>query len=114
MKWAKRIFGGLATLLGAVGVVACLIGVIAVWNVHRRIDVVVAETFVRIDIVLTRLEDGARQTSSFVQDMRDSVHQLNDRVQDKVAELTDEPKEDTAGIDQIERQLYARLEQVRA
>jgi methyl-accepting chemotaxis protein len=114
VKWVKRIFGALATLLGAVGMIACLIGSLAIWNVRDRMDEVIAETFVRIDVALSRLADGARQTNTFVQDMRDSTHQLNDRVQEKVAELTDEPKEEAAGIDQIERRLYAHLEQVRA
>ncbi len=44
---------------------------------------------------------------------RDSLQELNKRVQVRIADLRDVPTADAADIDEIERQLYARIDRTR-
>jgi hypothetical protein len=110
MKWLKQSVGLLVAVLAAIGTVACLAGVLGVWTVRARVDEAVERIVVRVDGVLTRLEDGARQTKEIVAEVHESARQFNARVQQRVAELRGVPTDEAADIDQIERQLYARIQ----
>jgi chromosome segregation ATPase len=112
MKWTTRVFGVLILLLGFAGIIVCLAGIAATWKVRNRVDNVVVTTFSRVDEAMTRLEDRAQRTNERIDDVQESLHGLNDRVQHRVAELRNVPKEEAADIDELERQLYARVQQV--
>ncbi len=113
MTWTKRIFGLLALMLGAVGLVVCLAGIVGVWTVRNRVDLTLEKTFGRVDDVLGKLHDRAQEATDRIQSTQDSVRDLNARVQQRVAELRDVPLGEAADIDQIERQLYARIQQAK-
>lgn len=114
MKWTTRVSGELILLLGVVGIIVCLVGIAATWKVRNRLDRTVVTTFSRIDNALTGLEDRAQRTNECIEGVQESLHGLNDRVQQRVAELRDESKDEAADIDGLERQLYARVQQVAA
>lgn len=114
MKWTTRISGILLLVLGVAGIIVCLAGIAVTWKVRNRLDDTVATTFSRVDDALTRLEDRAQRTNERIEGVQESLHDLNDRVQQRVAELRDVPKEEAADIDELERQLYARVQQVTA
>ncbi len=114
MNSTKRIFGVLAILLGVVGLVVCLAGMIGVWKVHHRIDQTLEKTFTRVDVVFGKLHERGQQATERIQGTQLAIRQLNDRVQQRVAKLRDIPKIDAADIDQIERQLYARIQQAKS
>ncbi len=113
MIWTKRIFGLLALMLGIVGLVVCLAGIVGVWTVRNRVDLTLEKTFGRVDDVLERLHARAQEATDRIQSTQDSVRDLNARIQQRVAELRDVPLEEAADIDQIERQLYARIQQAK-
>jgi prefoldin subunit 5 len=64
----------------------------------------------RVDVALSTLEDRGRQANERIEDIRNSARLLDERVQQRVAELRDIPTEATLDIDEIERQLYARIQ----
>ncbi len=109
MAWLGRLGGVAAALLGIVGIVACLVGIAWVWNVRGRVDDAVAGISVRIDDALERVEGLANQTTEHINGAQESVRELNDRVRERVAKRRDVPPEKAAGIDELERRLYARV-----
>jgi chromosome segregation ATPase len=113
MEFAKRIAGGLATLLGGVGVVAALAGCFGVWAIRGRLDRPVEKAFNRVDGALERLKTRASHVNQRIDGMQESMAGLNDRVQRRVAAWRNVPTKEAADIDQIERQLYARIQHVR-
>lgn len=113
VKWTTRVIGVLGVVLGAAGVGASLLALVAVWNVRARIDTTIANTFDRVDVVLTRLAKRAQQTNQRIQGARDAVRDLNERVQQRVAELRDVPEEEALHLEGIERELYAATQQVK-
>jgi len=114
MKWTTRVSGVLILLLGVAGIIVCPAGIAVTWKVRNRLDNSVATTFSRVDDALTRLKDRAQRTNERIDGVQESLHGLNDRVQRRVAELRDEPKKEAADIDELERQLYVRVQQVTA
>jgi hypothetical protein len=110
MVWLRRLAGLLGVLLGTAGIVACLAGIASVWNIRGRVDDGVAEVSVRVDDVLARVEDRAHQVTEYIQNGQNSARDLNQRVQESVAEQRDVPLEEAADIDELERQLYARIQ----
>ena len=110
MSKGKKLFALFAILLGIAGVVACVSGIGVAWNVHSQLDETVASTFERVDTALARVQVLAEQTNDRVESVQAATKQLNDRVQQRVAELRDVPKEEAADIDEIERQLYVRID----
>jgi chromosome segregation ATPase len=109
----KRIAGGLAMLFGTIGLVACLVGCAGVWTVCGRLDDIVTQSFRRVDTSLERLKARAQQVNKLIDEAQESVVALNDRVQQRVADRQDIPPDEAAGIDEIERQLRARIRQAR-
>ena len=69
-----------------------------------------AEVSVRVDDVLARVEDRTHKVTDTIKSAQDSARGLNQRVQQRVAELRDVPLEEAADIDELERQLYARIQ----
>ncbi len=114
MKWTTRAKGVLILLLGIAGILVCLVGVATVWRFHNGLDTKIAAILGRVDISLTRLKDFSQRTNERIEGIQESLYGLNDRVQQRVAELRDVPKEEAADIDELERQLYARVHQVTA
>jgi methyl-accepting chemotaxis protein len=106
----RRLVGLLASLLGTAGIVACLAGIAPVWSVRGRIDDGVAEVSVRVDDVLARVEDRASKVAGTLRSARDSARGLNQRVQHRVSELRDVPLEEAADLNELEQQLYARIQ----
>ena len=94
----KRIVALFGTFLGAIGVAACIILIVVTWQARERLDVIVEIAFGRVDKTLDRLEGRSAQATQRVTDARDSLSQLDMRVQRRVAEL---------------RRLYARVDQAR-
>jgi septation ring formation regulator EzrA len=113
VKQTKRISGILILLLGIAGIVVCLAGIAVTWTVRNRLDDVLAKTLSRVDVGLTRLEDRVEGMNDRIQGVHDALHQLDDRVQQRVSARRNIPKE-KASIDQIERQLYARFQLLKA
>ena len=114
MKTTKRLPGILLIALGVVGMVICLAGIVTAWSARGRLNDLVTRTFDRADVALTRLEDRTQRTNEQIGAVKDTLHSLNDRVQLRVAKLQDVTKEEAADIDEIERQLRARISQVQA
>jgi len=110
MVWIKRVLGILALLLGIAGVAACIAGIASVWNIRSRVDDAVARISVRVDDVLARVEGRTQQVTEYIDGARNSARELNQRVQRRVSQLRDVPLEEAAGIDELERQLYARIQ----
>jgi chromosome segregation ATPase len=113
-KRTNRLLGFLSMLLGITGVVLCLACIAVAWKIQGDLDRTTARTFTRIDAALDRVQVRARQTNEGIQGVQASIAELNDRVQNRVAELRDIPEEDAGDIDQLERQMYARIQKVRA
>ena len=113
MKWLKRITGTFLTVLGTIGVVCSLAGIIAVWVIRGRVDNAVAEVFDRVDVAIGKLEVRAEGTTERISNSRDSLHQLNARVQQRVAQRKDVPATEAADIDEVERRLYAGIDRAR-
>jgi methyl-accepting chemotaxis protein len=110
MVWLRRLVGLLGVLLGTAGIVACLAGIVSVWSIRSRVDDGAAEASARVDDVLARVEDRANKVTDTIQSAQDSARDLNQRVQQRVSELRDVPLEEAADIDELERQLYARIQ----
>jgi hypothetical protein len=110
MVWLRRLAGLLGVLLGTTGIVACLTGIASVWSIRGRVDDGVAEASVRVDDVLARVEDRAHQVTEYIENGQNSARDLNQRVQESVAEQRDVPLEEAADIDELEWQLYARIQ----
>jgi hypothetical protein len=87
MTWAARVSGVLILLLGVAGIIVCLVGIAATWNIRNRLDDILAMTFSRVDDAMIRLEDRAGRTNERIADAQESLHDLNDRVQQRVAVL---------------------------
>jgi methyl-accepting chemotaxis protein len=113
MKWLKRITGTFLTVLGTIGVVCSLAGIIAVWVIRGRVDNAVAQVFDRVDVAIGKLEVRAEGTTERISNSRDSLHQLNARVQQRVAQRKDVPATEAADIDEVERRLYAGIDRAR-
>ena len=86
MRLFKRLAGALATILGGVGVLACLAGLAAVWVARARVDAAVTRIVERIDLALSTVEQRAQQANERIDDTRDDVDRLNQRVQLRMAE----------------------------
>ena len=110
MKWLKQIAGGLAVALGVVGVIACLGGAVTTWRTRARVDTTVTAVCDRVNGALVRVEGRAHEMGERIETTRDSARSLNERVQTRIAEWRDVPPEAAPDIDEIERQLYARLQ----
>jgi hypothetical protein len=110
MRVLRRLAGVLAILLGGVGVLACLGGFVGTWVFQARTDAMIGKATERVDVALSTLEERGRQANERIANIRDSVRGLDDRVQQRVAELRDIPTDEAPDIDEIERQLYARLQ----
>jgi archaellum component FlaC len=110
MTWLKRSGGVLAILLGILGIAACLVGTVKVWSLRGQIDDLVAVVSSQVDDALARLEGHSRNANQYISEAQDSVRELNARVKSRVAKSRDVPLEEAADIDQIERQLYARVQ----
>ncbi len=96
--------------MGVVGVVACLGGAVTTWRLRAHADAMVETTCDRINRALVRVEGRAGKLSKAVESTRGSARALNERVQTRVAEWREMPPEAVPDIDEIERQLYARLQ----
>jgi hypothetical protein len=101
-------------LLGITGVVLCLACIAVAWKIQGDLDRATAKTFARIDAALDRVQLRARQTKEGIHDIQASIDGLNARVQNRVAELRGIPEENAGDIDQLERQLVARIQKVSA
>ncbi len=110
MKIRKRLVGLLAMLLGVVGVAACLAGLVGTWVVRARLDTTIAGIVERVDGVLSTLEERTGQANRRIGDTRDSARRLNERVQQRVAQWRDVPADEAPDLDEIERQLYSRIQ----
>jgi methyl-accepting chemotaxis protein len=110
MVWPKRSGGVLAIVLGVLGIIGCLAGIVKVWSLYGQIDDAVAAVSFQVDDALARLEGHSRNANQYISEAQDSVRELNSRVKSRVAESRDIPLEEAADIDQIERQLYARVQ----
>jgi len=110
MVWLRRATGLLALLLGAVGCIASLAGVVEVWRLRGQVDDLVVHVSTRLDDILARVEERSGSANRYIDQAQDSLEELNVRVQRRVAESRDVPLEEAADIDEIERQLYARLQ----
>ncbi len=110
MVWFRRLAGMLGVLLGAAGTVACLAGIASAWSIRGRVDDGVVEVSVRVDDVLARVEDRANRVTDTIKNAQTSVRELNERVQQRIAERRDVPLKEAADIDELERQLYARIQ----
>jgi len=110
MRVLKRLAGVLALFLGSVGVLACSAGFVGTWVVRARVDAAVGNVVDRVDVALSKLEERTSQANERIGTIRDSCRRLNERVQRRVAELRDIPTEEAPDIDEIERQLHARIQ----
>lgn len=113
MVWIKRSLGLLATLLGVAGILVCLVGAAGVWRVRGSVDDAMERVFGRIDDTMSELESRAEGATERITMARDSLRQLNQRVQQRVGELRAASPEEAAGIDELERALYARIDRTR-
>jgi hypothetical protein len=113
MKWLKRSTGTLLAALGAIGVVTCATGIVALWIIREQVDDTVARVFDRVDEAVGKLEVRAEGLTERITSTRRSVHDLNAGVQQRIAQRQDVPAEEAADIDELERQLYARLDRAR-
>ena len=113
MTRLKRSAGVLAMLLGILGIIACLAGIVKVWSLRGQIDDLVAVVSLQVDDALARLEGHSQNANRYISDAQVSVRELNARVKQRVSESRDVPFEEAADIDQIERQLYARVQLAR-
>jgi hypothetical protein len=109
----KRIVALFGTFLGTIGAAACIILIVVTWQARERLDVIVESGFGRVDETLDRLEDRSAQATQRVTDARDSLSQLDMRVQRRVAELRGMSPEEAPDLDELERRLYARVDQAR-
>ena len=103
MHVLKRLAGVLAILLGGVGVLACLAGFVGIWVVHARTSTMIGNVTERVDVALSTLEERGRHANERIEDIRNSARLLDERVQQRVAELRDIPTEEAPDIDEIER-----------
>ncbi|MEA1949828.1 MAG: hypothetical protein U9N87_00470 [Planctomycetota bacterium] len=113
MTWTKRLFGLLALLLGIAGILACFVGIAWTWHTRIRVDNMVAEISVQIDDVLARVDGRALQATEYIDNARKSTHNLNERVRQRIATRRKVSREEAADIDELERQLYARIQLAR-
>ncbi len=113
MTWLKRTVGLLAMLLGILGAAACLLGIVQAWSLRGQVDELVAVVAVKVDGALAKVEGHSQNANLYISEAQDSVRELNARVKSRVAQSRDVPLEEAADIDQIERQLYARVQLAR-
>lgn len=112
MKWGKKLLAVGMLLFGAVGCLASLVGVAAIWWLRGWADDTTTHVLDRVDGVIGRVASRAGDTTQRVNSVRDSLHSLNARVQQRVAVLTKVDTEDAADIDALERQLYAAFDRL--
>ena len=110
MKFFKRLVGVIVLILGGVGTLACLGVFVGIWVVRARTDTMIVNVTERVDMALSTLEDRGQQANERIENIRNSVRILNDRVQQRAADLRGVPTEEAPDIDEIERQLYARIQ----
>jgi chromosome segregation ATPase len=110
MKFFKRLVGVIALILGGVGTLACSGGFVGIWVVRARTDAMIGNVAERVGIALSTLEEKGQGANKRIEDVRNSVRGLNERVQQRVAELRGVTTEDAPDLDEIERQLYARIQ----
>ena len=110
MKFLKRLVGAITITLGSAGMLVCLGGFMGIWIVRARTDTFIGDVTEQVDVALSTLQERGRQADKRIEDMRNSARLLDERVQQRVAELRGVPIEEAPDIDEIERQLYARLQ----
>lgn len=114
MHSKSRWRGAALMTLGVLGTLICLIGMVVLWSVWTRLAGAVEQTFDRVDVALTRIEDRTVLANERIAGVKDSLHDLNDRVQLRVAQRQGVETEDAADIDEIERRLRARIVQIQS
>ncbi len=110
MKWFKRLFGLLIIFLCVVGILSCFSAGVTTWLVLDRTNTLIANVSEKVDEALGMVENRTTQIKKEITAAQDSARKLNDRVQWRLAESLDVPLDEAPDIDQIERQLYARIQ----
>jgi hypothetical protein len=110
MRVVKRLLGFLTLVLGSVGVLACLAGFAGTWVIRDRVDRMISNVADHVDVALSKLEERAGQANDRIDSVRDSSRTLNERVQQRAATLRGVSTEEAPDIDEIERELYARIQ----
>lgn len=114
MQSKSRLWCWLCIIVGGLGVVICLIAIAFVWNVRQRLDQTVEKTFDRAEAALLRVENRAGLTNQRIGGVRQSLDNLDHRVQQWVADRQDIAPAEAADIDEIERNIRAGLAQIQA
>ena len=112
MKTWKKLAGLMLFALGGVGCIAFLIGVVLVWLIRGWADDTTIRVLERVDVAIGKVETRAGQATQRVMGVRDSLHALNERVQQRIADVAEVPTEEAADIDELERQLYAAFDRL--
>lgn len=115
MIWSRRLLGVTSSTLGVVGLLICLVGAVAVWELRGHADDAVVRIFERVDAALEDLGQQAEEASDRVSNTQTSLHDLNERVRQRLAksgEISLDEAAGIAGIAEIERRFYARIDRV--
>ncbi|MCG8585223.1 MAG: hypothetical protein MI757_10970 [Pirellulales bacterium] len=99
-------------LIGLVGLVACGAAIYGTWYVRQQVEDTVVVAFDTADQTLERVEGLAQQTNQRVAGVRTSLEFLDEQVRLRVAERRKVSPKEAAGIDEIERQLYAHIQHI--
>lgn len=98
--------------IGILGTLVCMVMVVLIWRVRGQLTATVDNTLGRVETILTRLQDRAGEANERIDRVRESLDNLNRGVQTRVAALQGVEPEQAADIDDLERRLRARLDQV--
>ena len=113
MVSCRKVTSLFLALLGLVGILACAAAIAGTWTLRNQLDSAIGETLDRVDTALGRVQELAEETNERVGNVRSTLELVDHRVQARIAELQDISEEEAADIDEIERQLYVRVQHVK-
>ena len=106
----RRAAGFLGTILGAIGLLASLAGIVKTWQVEHAAQELVEQVAQQVETGLSVVDEKAQEVNQVLANAQDYATGFNDQVQGFVARKKEIPTTEAPDLDEIERQLFARLQ----
>ncbi len=110
MSLGKRLLGLILIGLGAIGMAACLTGIVGLWIGASRLQQVNSRLFHQVDQFIVQVDQRATQAQNAVGGTRDLVEALKRTLRESAAELLAGRVASLPEIDNIERRLASAME----
>jgi len=113
MDAKRQLPGGLALALGIIGTLACLAGLVGTWVLSHRLQNPVTSVAEKVTSLCARVETRTVDATEHIQSSRDTIRDIDQRVQERVTQQLDLSDQDVAKINELHDQLRSVITQAR-